>query len=125
MLRRDAYPGLLVLGGGKARHLCNAGVTDEISDPGQEKRISRAAVRHQLRDGLSENLVFRSTAETVLRLLIEDPFRLLGPAWLAKAGAETADAASGLRALGADGADVVEGGGILDGRDLSGVALLG
>jgi nicotinamide mononucleotide adenylyltransferase len=62
----------------KVRRLRHAGATVEILDPGAEKRISGVEVRRRLREGLPwENLVPRSTAEIVRRILAEDPSRLL------------------------------------------------
>ncbi len=62
----------------KVRRLRDAGATVEILDPGEEKRVSGAEVRRRLREGLPwENLVPRSTAKIVRRILAEDPSRLL------------------------------------------------
>jgi len=65
----------------KVRRLRDAGATVEILDPGEKKKVSGAEMRRRLRKGLPwENLVPRTAAEIVRRILSEDPSRLLGPA---------------------------------------------
>ncbi len=64
----------------KVRRLRDSGSTVEVLDPGKEKRISGAEVRHLMREGLSwEHLVPGATTKLVYRILAEDPSRLLEP----------------------------------------------
>ena len=64
----------------KVCRLRDAGFPVEVLDPGEEKKVSGSEVRRLMREGLPwEHLVPLSTAKTVRRILVENPYRLRGP----------------------------------------------